>query len=89
MLNRCRRPLSILGAALASLVFLPITTSPLLAQSQSSNAKNSDEWSITLAPYLLLPWMDGTTAVKGQQVDVNAGPDDISLYVTSRVPDGH
>jgi len=38
---------------------------------------SSDEWKFRLVPYLVLPWMDGKTAVRGYEVDVNVGPSDI------------
>jgi len=66
-----------MGAILAALVLLPILTTPSLAQSQSSSGKSPDQWQFTLAPYLMIPWMDGTTAVRGQEVEVDVGPSQI------------
>jgi len=66
-----------LGVALATLMLLSITTSPLLAQSSSAGGASSDEWQFTLAPYLMTPWMDGTTAVRGREVTVDVAPSEI------------
>lgn len=60
----------------ALILLLAMTASPLLAQSQRSGA-SSDQWKITVAPYLMLPWMDGTAAVKGREVKVNVAPSEI------------
>jgi hypothetical protein len=60
----------------ALMLLLPIAAFPMLAQSQSGGA-SSDEWKITVAPYLMLPWMDGTAAVRGREVEVNMAPSDI------------
>jgi hypothetical protein len=60
----------------ALILLLPIAAFPMLAQSQSGGV-SSDEWKITVAPYLMLPWMDGTTAVRGREVEVNMAPSDI------------
>jgi hypothetical protein len=38
---------------------------------------SNDEWKFKLVPYLVLPWMDGKTAVRGREVDVNVGAGDI------------
>lgn len=57
-----------LGATLAILMFLSIIPTSALAQSQSTSGKTADEWEFTLAPYLLLPWMNGKTAIKGNEV---------------------
>jgi hypothetical protein len=65
-----------LGAILTNLVLLSVITSPVLAQSQGSG-KSSDEWKFTLAPYLLFPRMDGTTAIRGQELEVNTSAGDI------------
>ncbi len=67
----------ILIGSLATLVFLSINTSLALAQSQSSSEKSPDQWNFTLAPYLIVPWMDGKTAVRGQEADVNVKPSQI------------
>jgi hypothetical protein len=65
------------GATLAALVLLSVITSPALAQSQRRSGKSADEWTFTLAPYLMLPWMNGTTAIRGQELEVNISPSDI------------
>ena len=77
MLNLSRRLRFILGAILTTLVFLSILTSPALAQSPGSAGKSSDEWKFTLAPYLILPYMNGTTAVRGREVEVDVSPSEI------------
>jgi len=64
-------------AALAVLLLLAAATSPTLAQSQGTSGKSPDEWKFTLAPYLMLPWMNGTTAVRGHEVEVDVGPSQI------------
>ena len=61
----------------AILLLMSIAAPHLLAQPQSSSGTNSDEWKFTVAPYLMLPWMDGTTAVRGREVEVNMAPSDI------------
>jgi hypothetical protein len=65
-----------LGATLGAAMMLTLVASPALAQSPSSGS-GSREWKFTLAPYLMLPWMNGTTAVRGREVEVNVGPGDI------------
>ena len=65
-----------LGAILTNLVLLSVITSPVLAQSQGSG-KSSDEWKFTLAPYLLFPRMDGTTAIRGRELEVDVSAGDI------------
>ena len=77
ILNRNSRIQPTVRAALATLVLLAVATSPALAQSQSSGGKSPDDWKFTLAPYLMLPWMNGTTAVRGQEVEVDVGPSQI------------
>ncbi len=69
--NRSRRllPKSALTALLLSAFLLPAW-----AQSPGSGGKSSDQWQYTVAPYILLPWMNGTTAVKNQEVKVDVGP---------------
>jgi len=65
------------SSTLAILVLLLFVTSPAAAQAQSSSATSSDEWKFTLAPYLIFPWMDGKSAVKGHEVEVDVSPGDI------------
>jgi len=65
------------GVALGVLVLLTMVASPALAQSPSSSGTNSDEWKFTLAPYLLIPWMDGTAAVRGRDHEVDVSPSQI------------
>jgi hypothetical protein len=59
----------------ATLALLLTSASSLLAQ--GGGGSGSDEWKFTLAPYLMLPWMDGTTAVRGREVEVNVAPSEI------------
>jgi hypothetical protein len=76
-LSRYWRLQFVIGSILAIFVFLPSATSPVLAQSTSSAGKNSDEWKFTLAPYLMIPWMDGTVAVRGRDHELNVSPGNI------------
>lgn len=61
----------------AVLLMLSVAVFPSLAQSQGGSGTSSDEWKFTLAPYLMVPWMDGKTAVKGREVEVNVAPSEI------------
>jgi hypothetical protein len=65
------------GFTLGALMLLTIVVSPALAQSSGSTGTNSDEWKFTLAPYLMLPWMNGTTAVRGHEIEVDVSPSQI------------
>jgi hypothetical protein len=67
----------VLSGVLGALIILSLIASPALAQSQGSGGKSPDQWQFTLAPYLMLPWMNGTTAVRGHELEVNVGPGDI------------
>jgi hypothetical protein len=58
-------------------MMLALVASPALAQSQSSSGKSADQWQFTMAPYFMLPWMNGTSAVRGHEVKVDVGPGDI------------
>jgi len=64
-------------AVLAIFVLVAIIPSPLAAQSQSGSGKGADEWQYTITPYLMIPWMNGDAAVKGQDVKVSVGAGDI------------
>ena len=75
--NRNRRRGSILGAIRATLLLLAIISSPAAAQTQTSSQKSSDQWNFTLAPYLMFPWMDGTTALRGHELDVDVAPSEV------------
>lgn len=55
--------------------FLGIST--VSAQSPSSSGAGSDRWEYVVAPYMLLPFMDGTSAVRGLEVKIDANPSDI------------
>jgi len=50
-----------------------ITTS----ETNGQHVDESENWSFTAAPYLLLPAMKGDVAIKGLPVDVNVSPGDI------------
>ncbi len=76
VLNRSRRSWSMGLSAIATLALLLVGVLPTKAQSQSSG-KSPDKWNFTVAPYLIIPWMDGTTAVRGQTVDINVKPSQI------------
>jgi hypothetical protein len=39
--------------------------------------QNDDGWKFKFVPYLIFPWMDGKTALRGQEVAVDAGAGDI------------
>ena len=58
-------------------MLLTVTASSSLAQSPGSGGKGPDEWQFTLAPYLMVPWMNGETAVRGKEVEVDVGPSQI------------
>lgn len=60
-----------------TMALLALLALPLAGQSQSGPAAQSGDWNITVAPYLMLPWMDGKTALRGLEVDVNVAPSDI------------
>jgi hypothetical protein len=77
VLNQCQRLRFLLGGPLVALLLLSLPTSPLLAQSPSSGGAGSDGWQFTVAPYLLIPWMDGDTTVRGLSVNVDVGPSQI------------
>ena len=66
-----------LGAVLTTIVFLSIVTSPALAQAQGGSGTNSDEWKFIVAPYLVLPYMNGTTAIRGHEIEVDLSPSEI------------
>jgi hypothetical protein len=65
-----------LGAILMTVLCMSMLISPSLAQSSGSGTK-SDDWNYTLAPYLMIPWMDGTAAVRGHEVEVDVPPSKI------------
>jgi hypothetical protein len=77
VLNQNHRLRFMPGAVLAILVFLSVMTSPALAQSTGGSGKSIDEWGFTMAPYMMLPWMNGTVAVKGRDHEVDVAPGDI------------
>jgi hypothetical protein len=70
-LNQTRRVRRILG-----LCPIVIALAAALAQAQTGTGQKNG-WQYTLAPYLMMPWMNGTTAVKGYEVDVNSDPGDV------------
>ena len=74
--NQNRQCRSMPRAALCALMLLTILASPALAQSQGGG-KGPEDWKYTFAPYFMLPWMNGTTALRGNEIKVDAGPGDI------------
>ncbi len=75
-MNQYRQYRSMLRATLCALMLLIIVATPALAQSQSGG-KGPEDWKYTFAPYFMLPWMNGTTAVRGHEVGVDVAPGDI------------
>lgn len=59
----------------AVMLFLGIST--VSAQSQSSSGAGSDSWEYVASPYLMFAYMDGTSAVRGLEVEVDVSPSDI------------
>jgi len=47
------------------------------AQSQSSGGACSKKWGYVLAPYLMFASMDGTSKVRGREIEVDVSPSDI------------
>ncbi len=64
-------------AALTALVFAFASVASAQAQSRSTD----NGWQFTAAPYLLLPWMNGKTALKGHEVGVDVSPGDIFSHL--------
>ena len=58
-------------------MLLLLLTFPLLAQTPTARVNNDEGWTITVAPYLMMPWMDGTTALHGYEVKVDVAPSEI------------
>jgi hypothetical protein len=77
VLNRYGRLRFMLGAILVTLVLLSAIPSPALAQSPGAGGASPDKWKFTVAPYLLIPWMDGNVAIRGRDHEVNVTPSDI------------
>ncbi len=77
VLNQKRQLRFIMGAILATLVLMSVIPSPAFAQSPSSSGTSSDEWKFTLAPYLLFARMDGKTAIRGNEIEVDISAIDI------------
>ncbi len=71
--RKCRLLPAVYFGALVILAFL---APPASAQSQQSGT-GPDKWEHTLAPYFMLPWMNGTTAIRGHEVKVDVAPGDI------------
>jgi hypothetical protein len=44
---------------------------------QGGGGKNAEDWQFTVAPYMMFPWMNGTTAIRGHEVKVDVAPGDI------------
>ena len=47
------------------------------AQSQSSGGASSNKWGYVVAPYLMFASMDGTSKVRGREIEVDVSPSDI------------
>jgi hypothetical protein len=62
----------------ASILASPLAR-PLLAQERpnASPASLGDRWEFLVAPYLLFPYMSGTTTIRGIEAEVDANPGDI------------
>jgi len=67
------------GALLIFLGLLP--PSHLLRLHRGQGGKGPDDWKFTAAPYLMIPWMNGTAAVRGREVDVDVGAGDIFSHL--------
>ena len=50
---------------------------PVLAEPQGNPGTSSDGWKFTVAPYLLIPWMNSTVAVRGRDHEVDVSPGSI------------
>ena len=61
---------------LAVLITLVSTGHAVVASAQEPT-DDADRWDFIVAPYLLLPHMDGDVTIRGNPVDVDAGPGDI------------
>jgi len=44
---------------------------------RSASVQNADGWSFVFTSYGWIPWMSGSTAIKGRSFDVNVDPSDI------------
>jgi hypothetical protein len=75
--DQSRQRRSMFSVILTTLVFLSTFTCPALAQSSGSTGTSADAWKFTAAPYLLVPWMDGTAAVRGRDHEVDVSPSQI------------
>jgi hypothetical protein len=64
------------GTRISLLCMMAVVISAPAVYGQTG-ASTSDEWKFKVAPYLVLPWMDGKAAVRGKQVDVNVSAGDI------------
>ena len=53
----------------------------LVAAATAAHAQTPDGWKVTVAPYLMGAAMNGTTAVAGQQVDVDMSASDIFSHL--------
>jgi hypothetical protein len=75
--NQYERLRPIWGVVLMVLIALSIITSAAYAQSPGGTGKSPDTWTFTAAPYLMIPWMDGTAAVRGRDHEVDVSPSQI------------
>ena len=59
------------------IVIMLLGISTVSVQAQSSNGAGSERWEYVVAPYLMFASMDGTSAVRGREVEVDVSPSDI------------
>ena len=63
------------GVLWSCIMLLGIST--VSVQAQSSNGAGSERWEYVVAPYLIFASMDGTSAVRGREVEIDVSPSDI------------
>lgn len=69
----------VLASLLAVSAFGSVTAANGLAQARAdaSPASLGDRWEFLVAPYVLFPYMSGTTTIRGIESEVSANPGDI------------
>ena len=70
-----RLPIAIV--ALATLSSVTARTGLAQERADASPASLGDRWEFLLAPYVLFPYMSGTTTIRGIEAEVSANPGDI------------
>ena len=65
------------GVLWSCIVIMLLGISTVSVQAQSSNGAGSERWEYVVAPYLMFASMDGTSAVRGREVEVDVSPSDI------------